>query len=167
MLVALAWEAAAINHKSWYMHIMLYILPRFIFKLGDLWAYATGALEQRGAQLKRIGRCVVSFRPFVAAATRRSSFGKTKVTHAHKSSAVLQIAEVAEARVRLREDPASDRFESRENTRLLVGIGEKRVDAGRRTKHKRAEGASGMSKLENLGAKGANSSADLKRSNSF
>ena len=89
------------------------------------------------------------------------------MTHAHKSSAVLQIAEVAEARVRLREDPASARFESRENTRLLVGIGEKRVDAGRRTKHKRAEGASGMSKLENLGAKGANSSADLKRSNSF
>ena len=167
MQVAIIWEKAAINHKSWYMHIMLYILPRFIYKLGDLWPYATGALEQRGAQLKRIGRCTASFRPYLASSRSRSSFGKSKVTHAHKSSAVLQIAEVAEARVRLREDPASARFETRENSRLLVGIGEKQVGARRRTAQKRAVNADGLTRLGKLGSKGKDAVADLKRSNSF
>ena len=161
------WEAAAANHKSWYMHIMVYILVRFIFKLGDLWPFATGALEQRGAQLKRIGRCIVSFRPYAASSRSVSSFGKLKTKHSHRTSTVLQIAEVAEARVRLREDPASARFETRENCRLLVGIGENHVDAGRRTKGVRAVGAGELTKLEKLNRRGGDAAASMKRSNSF
>ena len=62
--LAVQWEAAG-NHKSWYMHIMLYILPRQIAELGDLWRFSSGPLEARGARLQRAIRTSYTFRPTV------------------------------------------------------------------------------------------------------
>ena len=62
--VATQWEAASGGaHRSWYMHIMLYILPRHIAKYGDLWRYSTGPLEAKGAMLQRTIRTSYTFRP--------------------------------------------------------------------------------------------------------
>jgi|EP00966_Prymnesium_polylepis_P075009 hypothetical protein len=56
--------AASVNkHKSWYFHLMLWVVPLQVGDVGDLWPFGTGPVEQRGARLKRIARSVVSWRP--------------------------------------------------------------------------------------------------------
>jgi hypothetical protein len=52
------------KHKSWYVFLTVWVVPRQMALLGDLWAYGTSPVEQRGARLKRIIRTVVSWRPF-------------------------------------------------------------------------------------------------------
>ena len=37
-----------------------------IYKYGDLWRFSTAAIESRGARLKRMGRTVISWRPYQA-----------------------------------------------------------------------------------------------------
>ena len=62
--LAWQWEAASVGrHRSWYMHIMLYIMPRQIAELGDLWRFSSGPLEARGARLQRAVRTNFTFRP--------------------------------------------------------------------------------------------------------
>lgn len=62
--VATQWEAASSGaHRSWYMHIMLYILPRQVAALGDLWRFSSSPLEARGAMLQRTIRTSYTFRP--------------------------------------------------------------------------------------------------------
>ena len=51
------------KHKSWYVHLVMWVLPVQMADVGDMWAFSTGPLEQRGARLKRIAREVVSWRP--------------------------------------------------------------------------------------------------------
>lgn len=37
------------KHKSWYVFLTVWVASRQIAERGDLWAYATGPIEQRGA----------------------------------------------------------------------------------------------------------------------
>ena len=52
------------KHKSWYAFLTVWVVPRQMAVHGDLWAYGTSPVEQRGARLKRIIRTVVSWRPY-------------------------------------------------------------------------------------------------------
>ena len=63
--VSLALKAASVNkHKSWYTHLAVWVVPRQMAKHGDLWAFGTSPVEQRGARLKKFVRNVVSWRPY-------------------------------------------------------------------------------------------------------
>eukprot|EP00965_Chrysotila_dentata_P117565 3884497-Pleurochrysis_carterae.AAC.1 len=44
------------KHKSWYVHMIVFIVPRQMFKHGDTWRLSTMPIESRGARLKRYGR---------------------------------------------------------------------------------------------------------------
>eukprot|EP00965_Chrysotila_dentata_P001822 60082-Pleurochrysis_carterae.AAC.1 len=55
------------KHQSWYVHYLIWIIPQQIFEYGNLWRYSTAAIESRGAQLKKIGRRTVCWRPLDAA----------------------------------------------------------------------------------------------------
>ena len=111
-------EAGATTHKSWTPHIAMYIVPRHVARYGDLWRFSSGALEQRGAQLKRIGSCVACFRPL----RKAKGTGTGRKAKAHNSSAQLQIFEVNNARQALACDEESERFGSRQGKALLVGL---------------------------------------------
>ena len=52
------------KHKSWYVFLTVWVVPRQMALFGDLWAFGTSPVEQRGARLKRIIRTVVSWRPY-------------------------------------------------------------------------------------------------------
>lgn len=84
--LSVQWEAASGgNHRSWYMHIMLYILPRQIAELGDLWRFSSGPLEARGARLQRAVRTNGIFRPSVVSDPNKKSKGDysgNTLTHA-------------------------------------------------------------------------------------
>ena len=51
------------KHKSWYVYLVVWVVPRQIAKWGDGWAFSTAPIEQRGARLKRLCHTVVSWRP--------------------------------------------------------------------------------------------------------
>ena len=48
------------KHKSWYVFLTVWVVPRQMAMHGDLWAYCTAPVEQRGARVKRIICTVVS-----------------------------------------------------------------------------------------------------------
>ena len=50
------------KHKSWYVFLMLWVVPRQVAIRGDLFAYSTAPIEQRGARMKKIVRNCVSWR---------------------------------------------------------------------------------------------------------
>ena len=52
------------KHKSWYVHYMVWIVPRMIYLHGDLWRFSTAAVESRNARLKRMGITCISWRPY-------------------------------------------------------------------------------------------------------
>ena len=52
------------KHKSWYVFLTVWVVGRQMAMHGDLWAYGTSPVEQRGARLKKIIRSVVSWRPY-------------------------------------------------------------------------------------------------------
>ena len=52
------------KHKSWYVHYMVWIVPRMIYLHGDLWRFSTAAIESRNARLKRMGITCISWRPY-------------------------------------------------------------------------------------------------------
>uniref|UniRef100_A0A7S2JIX6 Uncharacterized protein n=1 Tax=Haptolina brevifila TaxID=156173 RepID=A0A7S2JIX6_9EUKA len=52
------------KHKSWYVHYMVWIVPRMIYLYGDLWRFSTAAIESRNARLKRMGITCISWRPY-------------------------------------------------------------------------------------------------------
>ena len=63
--VSVTLKALSINkHRSWYTYLTVWVVPRQIAKHGDLWAFATSPVEQRGARLKKFVRQVVSWRPY-------------------------------------------------------------------------------------------------------
>ena len=35
------------KHQSWYVHYLVWVVPRQIFELGDTWRYSTCAIESR------------------------------------------------------------------------------------------------------------------------
>ena len=58
-------EAASISkHKSWYVFLTIWVVPRQMAINGDLWAFGTSPVEQRGARLKKFVRNVVSWKPY-------------------------------------------------------------------------------------------------------
>ena len=58
-------KALSVNkHKSWYVWLTVWVVPRQMAKHGDLWAFGTSPVEQRGARLKKFVRNVVSWRPY-------------------------------------------------------------------------------------------------------
>ena len=52
------------KHKSWYVFLTVWVVGKQMAMHGDLWAYGTSPVEQRGARLKKIIRSVVSWRPY-------------------------------------------------------------------------------------------------------
>ena len=57
-------EAASLSkHTSWYVWLVVWVVPRQMQIYGDVWAFGTSPVEQRGARLKRIVRNCVSWRP--------------------------------------------------------------------------------------------------------
>ena len=50
------------SHQSWYVHYLIYIVPRQMYKYGNTWRFSTAPIESRGARLKRLGRKVVNWR---------------------------------------------------------------------------------------------------------
>lgn len=80
------------KHKSWYVHLTLWVIPLQIAEVGDLWPFSTGPVEQRGARLKRIAREVVSWRPpddgFVNDANGKRHFVKRRK---YDTCAMLQL----------------------------------------------------------------------------
>ena len=152
-------EAGGTSHKGWTPHITMWILFRHVARYGDLWRFSSGALEQRGAQLKRIGSCVAliaCFRPRVTAKGRTAE-GKKIATH--NSSAQLNIFEVNNGRQALACDPESERFGSRAGKALLTGLAGGQV--GRLTKASNKT----KSRLESLseGHGGSSSDAYIKK----
>ena len=60
-----AMKAASVGkHKSWYVFLTIWVVPRQMATHGDMWAYGTSPVEQRGARLKKFVRNVVSWRPY-------------------------------------------------------------------------------------------------------
>ena len=60
-----ALKAASVDkHKSWYVWLTVWVVPRQMAMHGDLWAFGTSPVEQRGARLKKFVRNVVSWRPY-------------------------------------------------------------------------------------------------------
>ena len=51
------------NHKSWYVHLVVWIVWRQMMECCDTWQLSTVAIETRGARIKRYGRTLVSWRP--------------------------------------------------------------------------------------------------------
>ena len=51
------------KHKSWYVHIMVWITWRQIFLFGNTYVMSTVMIESRGARIKRIGRRLTSWWP--------------------------------------------------------------------------------------------------------
>ena len=63
--LSVAMKALSIGkHKSVYVFLTAWVVPRQMAIHGDLWAYGTSPVEQRGARLKKIIRSVVSWRPY-------------------------------------------------------------------------------------------------------
>ena len=52
------------KHKSWYVHLAIYVVPQQMYLYGDLRRFATHAIEGRGARFKRLVRRCISFRPW-------------------------------------------------------------------------------------------------------
>eukprot|EP00965_Chrysotila_dentata_P245043 6206328-Pleurochrysis_carterae.AAC.1 len=49
-------KVSVFRHQSWYVHLLVYVVPQQLFKYGNTWCFSTAAIESRGARLKRIGR---------------------------------------------------------------------------------------------------------------
>ena len=143
-------EAGGTTHKSWTLHIAQYILFRHVARYEDLWRFSSGALEQRGAQLKRIGSCVACFRPLAKGVGPKPAKGK-----AFNSSAPQQIMQINNARQSLANDPESAKYGSRANKALLSGVAGQK--AGRLTK----ETSKVKSRLTSLSDEGATCSSDV------
>ena len=143
-------EAGGTTHKSWTPHIAQYILFRHVARYGDLWRFSSGALEQRGAQLKRIGSCVACFRP-MAKGGKGGAKGKV-----YNSSTAKQIFEVNNARQSMANDPESARYASRQGKALLSGVAGQK--AGRLTTK---ESTKVKSRLATITEEGATCSTDV------
>ena len=63
--LSVAMKAVSLGkHKSWYVFLTVWVVPRQMAMHGDLWAYGTSPVEQRGARLKKYVRSVISWRPY-------------------------------------------------------------------------------------------------------
>ena len=83
------------RHKSWYVHLTVWVVPRQLFQYGDTWRYSTAAIESRGARLKRFGRKMASWRGRIETAKTyifKKQSGETgKRTTSYNSSPMEQL----------------------------------------------------------------------------
>ena len=80
------------RHKSWYLHLFVYLVPRQIEKYGDLWPFCTSSVESRGARIKRIR--AINWRSYAATPfdSRQQRAGRvTKHRTTYRSSPTVQI----------------------------------------------------------------------------
>ena len=79
------------RHRSWYLHLFVYVVPRQIERYGDLWPFSTAAIEGRGARIKRVKVSWRSYsdKPMVCRAERRGRVSTFK--RSYKSSPTIQI----------------------------------------------------------------------------
>ena len=84
------------KHKSWYVHMICFVVPQQIFKYGNVWRFSTAGIESRGSRLKRLGRTTVCWRKAVHGWTSydytvRSTGAKRQRMQGYSSSAVQQL----------------------------------------------------------------------------
>ena len=85
------------RHRSWYLHLFVYVVPRQIEKYGALWPFSTAALESRGARIKRVK---VSWRSYCAAPADRKIERQGRVEkfkQTYKSAPTAQILRMLSA----------------------------------------------------------------------
>ena len=85
------------RHRSWYLHLFVYVVPRQIEKYGELWPFSTAALESRGARIKRTKVC---WRSYSDTPTDRKSDRRQRVTifkQKYRSAPTLQIMRMISA----------------------------------------------------------------------
>ena len=85
------------RHRSWYLHLFVYVVPRQIEKYGALWPFSTAALESRGARIKRVK---VSWRGYCDQPKEQRRERQRRVTifkQRYRSSPTLQILRMISA----------------------------------------------------------------------
>ena len=134
------------KHQSWYVHYLVWIVPRQIFELGNTWSFSTCAIESReqpqsvpvasaycaddlrlracagGARLKRLGRKVVSWRSLGAAVynyiDRRTGLAKRRSQRFSSSPALQMMERIAVGETQWRDTESV--FARPENLRLQM-----------------------------------------------
>ena len=81
------------KHKSWYVFLTLWAVPRQMAVRGDLWDYSTSPIESRGARMKRVIRSCLSWRgPVWRTDGASEEAGKSpKAKRPYESCAMLQL----------------------------------------------------------------------------
>ena len=83
------------KHKSWYIHLLVWVVARQLFKHGNTWRLSTAAIESRGARLKKKGRTCICWRRAIGETsysyTDRQSGEVHSRTQQYRSSAVQQL----------------------------------------------------------------------------
>ena len=77
------------KHKSWYVFLTVWVVPRQVAIRGDLFPYSTAPIEQRGARMKKIVRQCVSWRAPVFASHSEEKSGPKR--RPYESCAMLQL----------------------------------------------------------------------------
>ena len=137
--LSLSMKAVSLGkHKSWYTFLVTWVVPRQIGERGDLWAYSTSPIEQRGARLKQIVRSVVSWRPvhdgWVAAPGPTTIDGQSAKVwcgrRKYESCAMLQLLRACVAQEELWAAPA---IEGAACSEPLLSVSELRMQRTGRT----------------------------------
>ena len=92
------------RHRSWYLHLFVYIVPRQIERYGDLWPFSTAALEGRGARIKRVRVCWRGYsdKPMICKAERQGRV--TSFKRSYRSAPTIQILRMITAAEELYHD---------------------------------------------------------------
>lgn len=105
---AIAFSEAMTNvsykkHKSWYVFLTVWVVPRQVAIRGDLFAYSTAPIEQRGARMKKIVRNCVSWRgPVFVSDSEDESKPKRRP---YESCAMLQLLRSVVAQEQIWQSP--------------------------------------------------------------
>ena len=121
------------NHLSWYIHLLVFVVPRQLFMYGNTWRFSTAPIESRGARLKRLGRAVTNWRSLARTACAynyidRRTGAKIQRMQKYVSSPVQQML----LKVALHEEMAhaTDRFARPETLRLKQAARATRIKIG-------------------------------------
>ena len=111
------------KQKSWYTHMVVWIVWQQVWLYGNLWPLSTISIESRNSRIKRYGLRFTSWRPYVASTTSYSYIDRRSGLHVtgerkYESSAVHQILN----RVALAEKSwhTSHRFTLPDKLRLML-----------------------------------------------
>ena len=121
------WLLAVSNykHKSWYVHVCVWIVWRQLFREGNTYVMSTCMIESRGARIKRLGRRLTSWRPLCIGFTAyryicRKTGELREGKRAYNSSPMHQLLQ----RLVLQEDSwhSSGRYNRPEKVRLQAAL---------------------------------------------